>query len=425
MDVVQALFKDVGVPVALDKLEGPSQVMTYLGIEIDSVSSSIRLPTSKLVELKGRRIQISLSRVLSLPVNCSQLCNGSLGHDLVGLLKDSLAPSTQATYMSGIRRRQGNSLTRRPRKPITTSHLRVISRFLLLCSHPTQDKSYPAYQGVVIAAAALDPNLTVYKKHFNSDGFLHGTTIQEKQNEIHMSLQINTDGVSLFKSSKMQIWPIYYTINELSPSIRYQRKYRLFAGLWFDLKKPHFKTFLMPFVTELQEFAQGKPLKTTAGPKTVKVHLLSGVFDAPAKCQFQNIVQFNGEYGCPYCLEPGITVKAGKGHTHCYPFNFDSKTGHAALRTHNQTLKHAKEAQKKMMESGKEVKICGVKGLSWSMRIPCFDVVNGLALDYLHNTLLGVVKMMMKLWFNKSYKKQTWYVGDKLKDIDKFTTKVT
>ncbi|XP_066914570.1 uncharacterized protein [Clytia hemisphaerica] len=53
MDVVQALFKDVGVPVALDKLEGPSQVMTYLGIEIDSVSSSIRLPTSKLVELKG------------------------------------------------------------------------------------------------------------------------------------------------------------------------------------------------------------------------------------------------------------------------------------------------------------------------------------------------------------------------------------
>eukprot|EP00111_Clytia_hemisphaerica_P011798 TCONS_00034672-protein len=53
MDVVQALFKDVGVRVALDKLEGPSQVMTYLGIEIDSVSSSIRLPTSKLVELKG------------------------------------------------------------------------------------------------------------------------------------------------------------------------------------------------------------------------------------------------------------------------------------------------------------------------------------------------------------------------------------
>uniref|UniRef100_A0A7M5X404 Uncharacterized protein n=3 Tax=Clytia hemisphaerica TaxID=252671 RepID=A0A7M5X404_9CNID len=171
------------------------------------------IPAKILKQIKsGRRIQISLSRVLSLPVNCSQLCNGSLGHDLVGLLKDSLAPSTQATYMSGIRsyinfcdshglipfpsseallcffsvfsfnrgiacktikvyitgvlhqnsmlgsslplalmpilhrvirgirRRQGNSLTRRPRKPITTSHLRVISRFLLLCSHPTQDK---------------------------------------------------------------------------------------------------------------------------------------------------------------------------------------------------------------------------------------------------------------------------------------------
>eukprot|EP00111_Clytia_hemisphaerica_P015890 TCONS_00046951-protein len=52
MNVTQALFKDVGVPVALDKLEGPSQVMSYLGIEIDTVSSLIRLPDDKLSALK-------------------------------------------------------------------------------------------------------------------------------------------------------------------------------------------------------------------------------------------------------------------------------------------------------------------------------------------------------------------------------------
>ena len=49
---VQALFNKVGVPIALDKLEGPSQVMTYLGIEIDTISSVVRLPKSKLSELK-------------------------------------------------------------------------------------------------------------------------------------------------------------------------------------------------------------------------------------------------------------------------------------------------------------------------------------------------------------------------------------
>ena len=46
------MFRMIGVPVALDKLEGPSQVISYLGIEIDSSSSTIRLPNDKLVELK-------------------------------------------------------------------------------------------------------------------------------------------------------------------------------------------------------------------------------------------------------------------------------------------------------------------------------------------------------------------------------------
>ena len=53
MDIIQAPFKEVGVPVAFDKLDGPSQVMTYLEIEIDTVSSIIRLPATKLMELKG------------------------------------------------------------------------------------------------------------------------------------------------------------------------------------------------------------------------------------------------------------------------------------------------------------------------------------------------------------------------------------
>ena len=45
---------------------------------------------------------------------------------------------------------------------------------------------------------------------------------------------------------------------------RYQRKYRLFAGLWFGKKKPDFKTFFNPFAQELKEFGDNgtaiKPL---------------------------------------------------------------------------------------------------------------------------------------------------------------------
>ena len=39
----------------------------------------------------------------------------------------------------------------------------------------------------------------IYKEHFDADGFLDGTPPSRKKKEKHISLQINTDGVSLFK----------------------------------------------------------------------------------------------------------------------------------------------------------------------------------------------------------------------------------
>ena len=60
----------------------------------------------------------------------------------------------------------------------------------------------------------------LYKEHFGKDGFLRGTSAQEKQTQVHLSLQINTDGVAVFRSSKFSIWPVYFTVNELPPNCR-------------------------------------------------------------------------------------------------------------------------------------------------------------------------------------------------------------
>ena len=43
--------RNLGVPAAHDKLEGPSTTITFLGLELDSVSREIRLPMDKLVSL--------------------------------------------------------------------------------------------------------------------------------------------------------------------------------------------------------------------------------------------------------------------------------------------------------------------------------------------------------------------------------------
>ena len=59
----------------------------------------------------------------------------------------------------------------------------------------------------------------LYKEYFNSDGFIRGSSPQK--NEVHISFQVNTDGVSLFRSSKFAVWPVYLIINEIPPNYRW------------------------------------------------------------------------------------------------------------------------------------------------------------------------------------------------------------
>ena len=41
------------------------------------------------------------------------------------------------------------------------------------------------------------------------------------QQDFHLSFTLNTDGVAMFRSSSKDLWPVYLTINELPPQIRY------------------------------------------------------------------------------------------------------------------------------------------------------------------------------------------------------------
>lgn len=133
--------------------------------------------------------------------------------------------------------------------------------------------------------------------------------------------------------------------------------------------------------------------------------------------------QFNGTYGCPYCLHPGETVKTSeRGHTRAYPFhirghqnaeggkqtNLTART--VEKRTHEQTLLFAKEADN-LKGSGKDSVVKGVKGMTWSMVLPGFDIINGVTIDYMHCVLLGITKMLLTLWTEKSYSSNPWYLG--------------
>ena len=47
LPVLREVFEHLGIPVAMEKLEGPATVLTFLGIEIDTKEMILCLPTTK------------------------------------------------------------------------------------------------------------------------------------------------------------------------------------------------------------------------------------------------------------------------------------------------------------------------------------------------------------------------------------------
>ena len=47
-----------------------------------------------------------------------------------------------------------------------------------------------------------------------------------------------------------------------------------------------------------------------------------------------------------------------------------------------------------------------------------FDVIAGMPVDYMHGVLLGVVKMMLSLWLDKKHKKESFYIGNQMDQLN-------
>jgi len=88
---------------------------------------------------------------------------------------------------------------------------------------------------------------TAYQELLRPGGFLHG-------HPWNLVLGFNTDGVSPYKSSRFQMWPIFWQVHDLPPRLRFQPKYNRVCGLWFGKSKPRFNLFLRPFHAEVTRF---------------------------------------------------------------------------------------------------------------------------------------------------------------------------
>lgn len=64
-------------------------------------------------------------------------------------------------------------------------------------------------------------------------------------------------------------------------------------------------------------------------------------------------------------------------------------------------------------QNSKLKSIKGVKGLSCLLAFKNFNLVDGFAIDYMHNVLLGVVRAILNIWFDPRNSKKNFYLNKK------------
>jgi hypothetical protein len=234
--------------------------------------------------------------------------------------------------------------------------------------------------------------------------------------EHDLTMTMNTDGVPVFKSSKLSLWPVLLSINELSYPLR--RKFVILAGLWFGSSKPNFDTFLTPFVEQCRLLSHSGiqwELKGEIIQSFVFFPML--VADSPARCQVQGIKQYNGKFSCTWCLIPGRSFtnhQNERSHKWIFP---PIKAKNVRKRCHETFLLNLQQLQNKLA-SGESDSEFGIKTASKLLLVPKFDIVYGFVFDIMHVGFLGIARRLLNLWTDTSMHCEDFYIGRKIKEID-------
>lgn len=116
-----------------------------------------------------------------------------------------------------------------------------------------------------------------------------------KVNPYNISFTWNTDWLPIFKSSKVSIWLLYLTVNELSVKQRMQTENMILYGLWFGESKPFMGGFTKPLIYTLRDLeTNGTDFTINGQIYNSKSYLICGTAYLPAKSLVMNCNQFNG-----------------------------------------------------------------------------------------------------------------------------------
>ncbi|XP_055524370.1 uncharacterized protein LOC129718019 isoform X1 [Wyeomyia smithii] len=200
-----------------------------------------------------------------------------------------------------------------------------------------------------------------------------------------ITLSANEDAAAGYKcTNKKPIYPLFVTVNNLPPKLRFDQNNLILASLWFNKGKPNMALFHKKFVLELQRLHNGMQIEA----QTYKIVLLQCCLDSIGRCELFCSKQFNGRYGCTICMHPGkLVCKQMK-----YPYQ------RAKLREDVTTRRLMIQVEEFETREPR----FGIKGLSVLVGLPEFDIIKGLPVDYTHMALLGITRTIWEILVENS-----------------------
>ncbi|XDV25602.1 hypothetical protein PO909_029493 [Leuciscus waleckii] len=180
-----------------------------------------------------------------------------------------------------------------------------------------------------------------------------------------LRLQINIDGLPLFKSSSVQLWPI------LGLLLSVPMKEPVVIALYSGEKKPSSaKEFLEDFTKELVYLEKGFCFEG----KTLTLKLDTVICDTPARAFVKHTKSHNAYHGCDKCTNPGRHVRS-RMRFPCkdYALRTDESFNDRLDEIHHHEGPHAFEGT-------------GV------------GMVSQFPLDYMHLVCLGIVRRLLNMW---------------------------
>ena len=180
-------------------------------------------------------------------------------------------------------------------------------------------------------------------------------------------------------------------------------QFLLVSGLWLGSVKPDMNMILKPILSKIKTLENsGKIIKTKVGKKKLRAKLILATFDLIAKAMAMKFTQFNGKYGCPFCLDKG-TYEMKRT---IYPPNDSHEP-----RLFSDVIAWA-ELAKELEEP-----VYGVLGISILSEI--IDIILCIPVDYMQAILEGLAKQFMKFWFGSEFSAYVFNIRTFLNEIDK------